>query len=84
MGIHQNISPLSQTHRIETVYGGGRLMEEGRIEEVSTSRADEIGFKNIQVKSQKCIVLSKYGENKYFFLLHKTKQMRLVLENLRQ
>ena len=45
MGIHQNISPLSQTHRIETVYGGGRLMEEGRIEEVSTSRADEIGWR---------------------------------------
>ena len=29
-------------------------MEEGRIEEVSTSRADEIGLrKNMQVKSQK-------------------------------
>ena len=35
LDIDQNISQLSQTHRIETVYGGGRVMEEeGGEEEV--------------------------------------------------
>ena len=40
LDIHQNISQLSQTHRIETVYGGGRVMEEGGGEE-EVRRADD-------------------------------------------
>ena len=39
LDIHQNISQLSQTHRIETVYGGGWVMEER--EGGGSKRADD-------------------------------------------
>ena len=73
MVLHQNISPLSQTHRIETVYGGGRLMEEGRIEEVSTSRADEIGWRKKKYAGEvtKNIWFEVNMEKKCFFIFLK-------------